>query len=78
VYDPIPLHYLTAGQSAEIQQIVGQREQVRHLEELGMCSGCTVEMIQPGSPCIVRLGESKFCFRLGEALGVLVQPGAVA
>ena len=66
---------LAAGQAAVVMEIVGTPEQVVRMEELGMRSGRIVEMLQPGSPCIVRLeGNTKLCFRDNDALGVLVQP----
>ena len=72
----IPLHLLDRGQSAEIDQLTGQADQVHRLEELGMRSGVRIEMVQPGSPCIVRLdGGHKLCFRENEAFRVLVRPG---
>jgi ferrous iron transport protein A len=73
--DLIPLVHLSSGTSAEIGQLVGQPHEIRRLEELGLRHGATVEMIQSGSPCIIRLAESKLCFRPSEALGVLVHIG---
>ena len=70
--DMIPLAHMTAGSRARIGQLVGQPEQVHRLEELGLRRGTMVEMLQNGSPCIIRSSQSKFCFRPNEALGVLV------
>lgn len=53
-------------------------DQVHRLEELGMRSGAEVQMVQPGSACIVRLAGSKLCVRADELLRVLVRPGAGA
>jgi Fe2+ transport system protein FeoA len=72
----IPLSCLHAGESGRVGQVVGPREEVRRLEELGFRGGVTVEMVTPGAPCIVRLGGNKLCFRANEALHVFVQPGA--
>jgi Fe2+ transport system protein FeoA len=73
----LPLHLLPQGQVAEIDQLVGKPDHVHRLHELGLRSGVIVEMVQPGSPCIVRLGGQRLCFRQTEALGVLVRPGDV-
>jgi hypothetical protein len=35
-------------------------------------------MVQSGSPCIVRFGSSKLCFRDNEAFHILVRPAAAA
>ena len=70
----VPLSLLTAGQSAHIGQVLGKPDQVHRLQELGLRGGVTVEMVQPGSPCIIRLGGHKLCFRGDEVTRVLVQP----
>ena len=56
-------------------QVVGQPEQVHRLEELGLRGGTTVEMVQNGSPCIIRLAGHKLCFRADDMLHVLVRRG---
>jgi Fe2+ transport system protein FeoA len=48
---------------------------VKRLEEMGLREGTEVEMVQPGSPCIVRLGDVKLCFRETELIHVMVCPG---
>jgi len=74
----IPLGLLPAGQHAEIGQLIGRRDEVHRLEELGLRTGSRIEMVQRGSPCIVRVnGDHKLCFRNGEMLNVLVRPGDV-
>lgn len=78
VYELIPLSQLQRGTSGHVSELVGGSEQVRRLEELGLRRGETVEMIDPGSPCIVRVLGSKLCFRASQLLGVLVRPGATA
>ena len=79
MHDLIPLNLLSPGQSANVGQVVGQPEQVHRLEELGLRNGAMIEMVQSGSPCIIRLaGQSlKLCFRADELLRVLVHRGAV-
>lgn len=72
----IPLHLLPAGHSAEVCQVLGQPEQVHRLHELGLRSGTQIEMLQSGSPCIIRLVGHKLCFRADELTRVLVRPEA--
>jgi Fe2+ transport system protein FeoA len=67
-----------AGQHASIGEIVGQPEAVHRLEELGLRGGVMVEMVQSGSPCIVRLAGQKLCFRSDELLRVMVRCGATS
>lgn len=76
--DLIPLRYLMPGQTAEVGQLMGSAEQVHRLEELGLRSGVRIEMLQSGSPCIIRLSGSKLCFRDSDAIRVLVRPGESA
>ena len=70
--DLIPLVHMTTGSKARIGELVGHPDQIHRLEELGLRHGTVVEMLQNGSPCIIRSAESKLCFRPNEAMGVLV------
>ena len=76
----VPIHFLQPGQTGRIDQLLGSRDDVHRLHELGFRSGASVEMVQSGATCIVKLCGSKFCLRAGECLGVLVQvqPGEAA
>lgn len=74
----LPLQMLAPGQFALVEQLYGQTEQVNRLEELGLRQGVEVEMVQSGSPCIIRVAGSKLCFRECDLLSVLVRPGALA
>ncbi len=65
---------LAMGQTAQVSQILGRSEQIQRLEELGLLRGATIEMVQSGSPCILRLGANKLCFRADELTRVLVLP----
>ena len=78
MHDAIPLQQLAPGQAAFIEQVCGCAEQVRRLAELGVRGGVEIEMVQSGSPCIIRLAGSKLCFRDCDVLSVLVRPGALA
>jgi ferrous iron transport protein A len=73
--ESIPLRLLARGQFAEISALVGKPEHVQRLHELGLSSGTVIEMVQPGSPCIVRLAGHKLCFRESDLMGILVRAG---
>ena len=75
MFELIPLRCLRVGQTGEVGEVVGDPQQVHRLQELGLRQGTRVEMVQAGSPCIIRTAGSKLCFRHSEALGVLVRPG---
>ena len=75
VHQLIPLSLLTSGQTARVGEVLGRPEQVHRLHELGLRGGTTIEMLQPGSPCIIRLGGHKLWFRADDLTSVLVIPG---
>ena len=66
---------LQPGEIALVDEVCGQPAEILRLQELGLRIGQTVEMVQPGSPCIVRIGGHKLCFRQGEVCSVLVRVG---
>jgi Fe2+ transport system protein FeoA len=74
----IPLRFLAAGECGQIESVLGQPEQVHRLHELGLRGGVQVEMVQPGSPCIIRLAGNKLCFRSDEITTVMVRAGIYA
>jgi Fe2+ transport system protein FeoA len=74
MHDLIPLANLPAGARGAVGAVLGLPEAVHRLEELGLRTGVLVEMVQAGTPCIVRLGGNKLCFRADELLTVLVAP----
>jgi ferrous iron transport protein A len=76
--DLIPITQLRRGEAAEISQLLGSPEHVRRLEELGLRGGVSLEMVQGGSPCIVRVAGTTLCFRHDELLRVLVKPRKTA
>jgi ferrous iron transport protein A len=76
--DLIPITQLRRGEAAEISQVLGSPEHVRRLEELGLRDGVSLEMVQGGSPCIVRVAGTTLCFRHDELLRVLVKPRKTA
>lgn len=69
----MPIRYLASGESGRVEQLLGNAEDVRRLEEMGLRCGQDIQMLQPGSPCIIRLGGSRLCFRETDSLGVMVQ-----
>jgi Fe2+ transport system protein FeoA len=75
VHDLIPLNLLERGRRAEVAEVVGSLDQVQRMRELGLCQGAELEVVQPGSPCIVRFGANKLCIRAADVLGVLVRGG---
>ena len=76
--ESIPLHSLDVGSCGAVIDIVGHRETIHRLEEIGLRRGAEVEMVQAGRPCIVRVDGQRLCLRADELLNVLVRPGVIA
>ncbi len=70
----ISLSMLLAGQRAIVQMVAGSTELVRHLSEMGIHEGSNLEMVRPGSTCILRINGTKLCVRGDELLQVMVTP----
>jgi ferrous iron transport protein A len=71
----IPLKTLGEGHRASVVEVIGRPDHVQRLRELGFRGGVELEMVRPGSPCIVRLAGHTLCIRGNEMLNVLVRPG---
>jgi len=78
MHEVIPLNLLAAGQLAAVSDVVGHADVVHRLEELGLRRGAEIEMVQPGSPCIIRLAGQKLCLRADQLFHVLVRLGVTA
>ena len=76
--DLIPLCRLRAGQSGCVGKVVGTCDVVHRLAEMGLYDGAQVEMIRPGSPCIIRLHGQRFGFRMDDCAHVMISVSAVA
>ena len=76
MHDLIPLELLPAGHQAYVDQLIGDDTSVHRLQEMGLRSGILVEMVQSGSPCILKLMGNKLCIRDANLFQVLVRPGA--
>ncbi len=72
----IPLAMLAAGEIGKVLDVLGDENCVKRMSELGLRIGSSIEVLQKGSPCVIRFGETKLCFRDSELLNVLVQPSA--
>jgi Fe2+ transport system protein FeoA len=77
LYDLVPLGQLGAGATAIVATVLGCADHVHRLHEMGLRNGAAIEMVQPGSPCILKLGCQKLGFRADELLSVLVRPSAL-
>jgi Fe2+ transport system protein FeoA len=69
----MPLVALASGETGIVEEVLGEPATVVRLQELGLRTGQQVEVVQAGSPCIVRVSGHKLCFRDGEACDVLIR-----
>ncbi len=72
----MPLDMLRAGEWAEVEEVSGQDAWVGRLAELGIRPGCRLQVVQPGTPCLLAVGGCKLCLRGGECSQILVRPVA--
>jgi Fe2+ transport system protein FeoA len=70
----VPLDMLRAGEWAEVEDVSGQPGWVCRLAELGIRQGCRLQVVQPGSPCLLDVSGCKLCLRSGECSQILVRP----
>jgi len=79
VSDPtlLPLELLNAGESADIAEVYGEPSWVSRLAELGLRAGCRLRVLQPGSPCLLEVGECRLSLRGECCMQILVRPVAI-
>ena len=73
--DLVPLKFVSAGNEAEVEAVTGDERLVQRLQEMGICAGCKLKVVCPGSPCIIKVAGSKLCFRDNDVNNILVRVG---
>jgi ferrous iron transport protein A len=76
--DLIPLDLIGSGEWAEVAEIIGEVAWICRLAELGLRRGSRFQVLQPGRPCILRVGGSRLSVRHNHDTQILVRPLAVA
>lgn len=69
-----PLDMLQIGERGEIAAVCGDPSWVGRLAELGVREGCSICVLQAGSPCVIDLAGSRLCLRGGDCAQILVRP----
>ena len=72
----LPLDMLRAGEWAEGEEVSGQPGWVCRLAELGIRAGCRLQVVQPGSPCLLNVAGCRLCLRPDDSSQILVRPVA--
>ena len=70
----LPLDMLRAGEWADVEEVSGEPAWVGRLAELGLRHGCRLQVLQPGSPCLLQVADCKLCLRGAESANILVRP----
>ncbi|HJZ94116.1 MAG TPA: FeoA family protein [Gemmataceae bacterium] len=70
----LPLEMLRPGEWADVADVAGEPSWVCRMAELGLRSGCRVQMLQTGSPCLLQVGGCKLCLRGDSSAQIFVRP----
>jgi ferrous iron transport protein A len=76
--DLIPLELLTAGQWADVAQVSGEPTWITRMAELGLQAGARLRVLQPGSPCLLQIGQARLSLRGDGTTQILVRPVLLA
>jgi Fe2+ transport system protein FeoA len=69
----LPIELLRQGERGIVHDLDGNEESVHRLAELGLRQQVELTMIQPGQPCIVRVGDHRLTLRLDPSLQIFVE-----
>lgn len=70
----LPLDMLRAGQWAEVADVTGEPCWVGRMAELGIRVGSRLRILQPGSPCLLQVGDARLSLRGDCAAQIFVCP----
>ena len=68
----VPLELMSAGEVGHVVQVDGSPDVVHRLAEMGLREEVRVMMVQPGSPCIVAVGDHRLSLRTDGDAEILV------
>jgi ferrous iron transport protein A len=72
----LPLEWLRSGEWADVAEVTGEPTWVGRLAELGVRVGSRLQVLQPGSPCLLQIGGCRLSLRGDDLLQILVRPVA--
>lgn len=70
----IPLDMLRSGERAQVVEVTGDAAWVCRLAEMGLREGCHLTVLQPGSPCLLKVADCRLCLRGADTSGIFVRP----
>ncbi len=71
--DLLPLEYLQRGEWADVAEVTGEPGWVARLAELGLRIGTRLRVLQPGSPCLLEVGDARLSLRGDATQQILVR-----
>jgi Fe2+ transport system protein FeoA len=65
---------LGCGECAVVEDVQGEPAWIGRMAELGVRNGCRLQVLQPGSPCMLQVGGCRLCLRGDDLMRILVRP----
>lgn len=70
----MPVEWLCPGEWADVTEVTGEPVWVGRMAELGVRTGSRVQVLRPGTPCLLRVGGSRLSLRSDLGSQVMVRP----
>ena len=70
----LPLEMLGHGECAVVEDVQGEASWIGRMAELGVRNGCLLQVLQPGSPCMLQVDGCRLCLRGDDIMRILVRP----
>jgi Fe2+ transport system protein FeoA len=70
----LPLECLSHGDHAVVEDVQGEPGWVCRMAELGIRNGSKVQIVQPGSPCLLEVSGCRLCVRGDDSMRIFVRP----
>lgn len=70
----LPLECLAHGEKAVVEDVQGEPGWVCRMAELGIRNGSHLEIVQPGSPCLLEVSGCRLCVRGDDSMRIFVRP----
>jgi Fe2+ transport system protein FeoA len=71
----MPLQLMAPGETGLIENVTGRPEWIGRMAEIGIRHGNRIQVLAPGSPCLLLVGECRLCLRMDECAQILVRVG---
>src|SRR5262249_11524996 len=70
----MPVEFLSSGEWGDVAEVSGEPHWVGRMAELGVRAGSRLQVLQPGSPCLLLVGSARLSLRGEMAMQILVRP----